>query len=77
MSSEHQRPHPDSRSTFHVLVQLQRHADVADLDALKVALDDNVARLHVAVQQLLLVVKILRKQSKLLMLHNGFSLFFQ
>lgn len=47
--------------TFHVLVQTQRHAHVADLDGLEVALDDHVARLHVAVQQLLLVVQILLK----------------
>lgn len=45
--------------TFHVLIQLQRHADITDLDGLKVALDDHVARLHVAVQQLLFIVKIL------------------
>lgn len=29
--------------TFHVLVQLQRHTYIADLDGLKVALDDNIA----------------------------------
>lgn len=28
--------------TSHVLVQLQRHTDVADLHSLKVALDDNI-----------------------------------
>lgn len=49
--------------TSHVLVQLQRHTNVADLDGLKVALDDNVTRLHVAVQQLLLIVKILQRET--------------
>lgn len=45
--------------TSHVLVQLQRHTNVADLDGLKVAHDDNVTRLYVAVQQLLFIVEIL------------------
>lgn len=60
-----QRHHLDSWIiTFHVLVQLQRHANVTDLDALKVALDDNVTWLHVTVQQPLLIVKILQEQTK-------------
>lgn len=57
--------HLDSRIfTFHVLVQLQRHTNIADLDALKVSLDDDITRLHVTVQQFLLIVKILQTQTK-------------
>ena len=46
-------------ATFHVLVQPQGHAHVADLDCLKVAPDHHVARLHVPVEKLLLVVEVL------------------
>lgn len=70
--SGRQRHHLDSWIiTFHVLIKLQRHANVADLDALKVALDDNVTWLHVTVQQPLLVVKILRKQTKRPWFHHS------
>jgi len=46
-------------STFHVLVEPEGHAHVADLDGFEVAHDHHVARLHVAVEQLLLVVEVL------------------
>ena len=50
-------------STFHVLVEPQGHTHIADLYRLKVAPDHHVARLHVPVEQLLLIVEVLSERT--------------
>lgn len=55
-----QVPFPATRLTGHVLIQGQGHSHVTDLDGFKVAFNDHVGRLDISVEQLLIVVKILR-----------------
>lgn len=48
--------------TGHVLIQGQRHSHVTDLDGFKIPFNDDVGRFDVSVEQLLVVVKVLRAE---------------
>lgn len=55
--------HVKSFHTLHVFIQWQWHTNITDFDAFKVALDDNIAWLHVSMQKPFLIMQVLKKNN--------------
>lgn len=55
---------PIAQPTGQVLIKGQGYSHVTDLDGFKVTLNNNVGRLDISVEQLLVIVKVLRGRGK-------------
>lgn len=55
---------PLTQPTSQVLIQGQGYSHVTDLDGFKVTLNNNIGRLDISVEQLLVIVKVLGGREK-------------
>lgn len=55
-----------AQPTSHILIQGQGHSHITDLDGFKVTFNDHIGRLDISMEQLLIIVQILRSRENLL-----------